>query len=146
MANGWTIQCIFCESTILKSSVKHCLSLLSVDFASLEKVLSTELKLSPDESKIFLLIVKNGKMTSDQICGILRIKLLRARRAADSLVKKGMLIEISASQYESLHPRFAASNRYRILCEEESREFKKNLKVDNIGLVLESHFENARTK
>jgi predicted transcriptional regulator len=117
-----------------------------VNFASLEKILSTELKLSSDESKIFLLIVKNGKMTPEQICGISRIKLSHARRAADSLVKKGMLIEISASQYESLHPRFAASNRYRILCEEENREFKKNIKVDNIGLILESHFENARTQ
>jgi predicted transcriptional regulator len=117
-----------------------------VNFASLEKVLSTELKLSSDESKVFLLIVKNGKMTPEQICGISRIKLSNARRAADSLVRKGMLIEISASQYESLHPRFAASNRYRILCEEENREFKKNIKIDNIGLVLESHFENARTQ
>ena len=57
-----------------------------------------------------------------------------------------MLIEVSPTEYESLHPRFAASNRYKILCEEENIEFKKNIKIDNIGLILEGHFENARTK
>jgi hypothetical protein len=57
-----------------------------------------------------------------------------------------MLIETSLGEYESLHPRFAASNRYRILCEEEHVEFKKNIRIDNIGLALESYYENARTK
>lgn len=118
---------------------------MSVDVTNLERVISSELKLSTNESKIFLLIVKNGKLTAEQISDTLRITITEARRAADSLVKKGMLIEIS-SEYESLHPRFAASNRYRILCQEENVEFKKNIRVDNIGLVLESHYENARTK
>jgi sugar-specific transcriptional regulator TrmB len=119
---------------------------LSADITRLEEVLSSELKLSTNESKTFLLIVKNGKMTPDQISKSLQITLPDALKAADSLVKKGMLIEISLAEYESLHPRFAASNRYRILCEEENIEFKKNIRVDNIGLVLESHYENARTK
>ena len=118
---------------------------MSADVTNLERVISAELKLSTNESKIFLLIVKNGKLTAEQISDTLRIIITEARRAADSLVKKGMLIEIS-SEYESLHPRFAASNRYRILCQEENVEFKKNIRVDNIGLVLESHYENARTK
>jgi predicted transcriptional regulator len=118
---------------------------MSVDVTNLERVISSELKLSTNESKIFLLIVKNGKLTAEQISDTLQITITEARRAADSLVKKGMLIEIS-SEYESLHPRFAASNRYRILCQEENVEFKKNIRVDNIGLVLESHYENARTK
>jgi predicted transcriptional regulator len=118
---------------------------MSVDVTNLERVISSELKLLTNESKIFLLIVKDGKLTAEQISDTLRITITEARRAADSLVKKGMLIEIS-SEYESLHPRFAASNRYRILCQEENVEFKKNIRVDNIGLVLESHYENARTK
>ncbi|HYZ60381.1 MAG TPA: helix-turn-helix domain-containing protein [Nitrososphaeraceae archaeon] len=116
------------------------------DISPLEKVLISELRLSSDESKTFLLIVKDGKMTPDRISKALQISLPQALRAADSLVKKGMLIEVSTSQYESLHPRFAASNRYRMLCEQENVEFKKNVKIDNIGVALQNHYENARTK
>ena len=116
------------------------------DISPLEKVLISELRLSSDESKTFLLIVKDGKMTPDRISKALQISFPQALRAADSLVKKGMLIEVSTSQYESLHPRFAASNRYRMLCEQESVEFKKNVKIDNIGVALQNHYENARTK
>jgi sugar-specific transcriptional regulator TrmB len=122
------------------------MSLLSVDITNIEKILGSELKLSANESRTFLLIVKNGKMTPRRIHDSLQITLPEARRAADSLVNKGMLIEVSPTEYESLHPRFAASNRYKILCEEENIEFKKNIKIDNIGLILEGHFENARTK
>jgi sugar-specific transcriptional regulator TrmB len=116
------------------------------DISPLEKVLISELRLSSDESKTFLLIVKDGKMTPDRISKALQISLPQALRAADSLVKKGMLIEVSTSQYESLHPRFAASNRYRLLCEQENIEFKKNVKIDNIGVALQNHYENARSK
>jgi sugar-specific transcriptional regulator TrmB len=119
---------------------------LSVDLNQLEKILGSELKLSADESRTFLLIVRNGKMTPETIHDALQITLLEARRVASSLVEKGMLIEVSAAEYESLHPRFAASNRYRTLCEEENIEFKKNTKIDNIGLILEDDYENARTK
>jgi sugar-specific transcriptional regulator TrmB len=122
------------------------MSLLSVDITNIEKILGSELKLSANESRTFLLIVKNGKMTPRRIHDALQITLPEARRAADSLVNKGMLIEVSPTEYESLHPRFAASNRYKILCEEENIEFKKNIKIDNIGLILEGHYENARTK
>lgn len=85
-------------------------------------------------------------MTPDRISKALQISLPQALGAAHSLVKKGMLIEVSTSQYESLHPRFAASNRYRMLCEQENIEFKKNVKIDNIGVALQNHYENARTK
>lgn len=119
---------------------------MSVDITNIEKILGSELKLSANESRTFFLIVKNGKMTPRRIHDALQITLPEARRAADSLVNKGMLIEVSPTEYESLHPRFAASNRYKILCEEENIEFKKNIKIDNIGLILEGHFENARTK
>ena len=119
---------------------------MSDEITRLEGVLSSQLKLSTDESKTFLLIVKNGKMTPKRISKSLQIPLPDALKAAESLVNKGMLIEITSDVYESLHPRFAASNRYKILCEEENVEFKKNIKIDNIGIVLESHYENARTK
>lgn len=69
-----------------------------------------------------------------------------ASKVANSLVEKGMIINISQSEYETLHPRFAISNRYRRRCEEDNVPFKKNLLIDNIGIVLERPFELARTK
>ena len=85
-------------------------------------------------------------MTPRSIHDALQISLLEARRVANSLVEKGMLIEVSHEEYESLHPRFAASNRYRTLCEEGNIESRKNTKIDNIGLILEDDYEDARTK
>ena len=35
---------------------------------------------------------------------------------------------------------------YRKMCERERVEFKKNLTVDNIGVVLEKPYDDARTK
>jgi sugar-specific transcriptional regulator TrmB len=119
---------------------------LAVNVTNLEKILGSELKLSVDESRTFLLIVRTGKMTPRRIHDALQISTPEARRAAGSLVEKGMLIEVSPAEYESLHPRFATSNRYRTICEEENIEFKKNTKIDNIGLILENDYENARTK
>jgi sugar-specific transcriptional regulator TrmB len=119
---------------------------LSVKITNLEKILESELKLSADETRTFLFIVRNGKMTPRRIHDALQISLLEARRVANSLVGKGMLIECSPEKYESLHPRFAVSNRYRTLCEEGNIEFKKNTKIDNIGLILGDDYEDARTK
>lgn len=116
------------------------------DTNPLEEVLVSELRLSSDESRVYLFIVKVGKITPDRVSKALGIPLPRAFRAAESLVKKGMLIETSLKEYESLHPRFAASNRYRMLCEEENIELRKNVKIDNIGRALQDQYESARTK
>ncbi|HYY49975.1 MAG TPA: hypothetical protein VE643_03820, partial [Nitrososphaeraceae archaeon] len=69
-----------------------------------------------------------------------------ADRVAKSLVNRGMIIDITKSEYESLHPRFAVTNRYRTRCEEDRIIFKKNTKVDNIGMLLEGPYNNARIK
>jgi hypothetical protein len=106
----------------------------------------SELKLSKEESKLFLFIVKNGRKDMEKIAGSLKLSEKEASMAANSLVDKGMIINISRSEYESLHPRFAISNRYRRLCQEGNIPFKKNLLIDNIGIVLERPFEHARTK
>ena len=135
-----------CWINILKNNLAKYTYLLSVNITNLEKILGSELKLSADETRTFLFIVRNGKMTPIRIHGALQISLLEARRVANSLVEKGMLIEVSPEEYESLHPRFAASNRYRTLCEVGNIEFKKNTKIDNIGLILEDDYEDARTK
>jgi sugar-specific transcriptional regulator TrmB len=119
---------------------------LSVNINNVEEFLTSELKLSQEESKAFLFIVKNGRKHSEKIAETLKFSEEEASKVAKSLVEKGMIINISQSEYESLHPRFAISNRYRRLCEENNIPFKKNLLIDNIGIVLERPFEDARTK
>ena len=119
---------------------------MSVNIYNVEEFLTSELKLSQEESKAFLFIVKNGRKHSEKIAETLKFSEEEASKVAKSLVEKGMIINISQSEYESLHPRFAISNRYRRLCEENNIPFKKNLLIDNIGIVLEQPFEDARTK
>ena len=82
----------------------------------------------------------------EKIAESLKFSEEEANNVANSLVEKGMIINISQSEYETLHPRFAISNRYRRLCEEDNIPFRKNLLIDNIGIVLEIPFEDARTK
>ena len=119
---------------------------MSVNINNVEEFLTSELKLSQEESKAFLFIVKNGRKHPEKIAETLKFSEGEASKVAKSLVEKGMIINISQSEYESLHPRFAISNRYRRLCEENNIPFKKNLLIDNIGIVLEQPFEDARTK
>jgi len=119
---------------------------LSVNIDKVEEFLTSELKLSQEESKAFLFIVKNGRNHTEKIAQVLKFSEEEASKAAKSLVEKGMIINISLSEYESLHPRFAISNRYRRLCEENNITFKKNPLIDNIGIILERPFEDARTK
>jgi hypothetical protein len=55
------------------------------------------------------------------------------------LEQKGMIIEIQENEFQVLHPRFAIVNRYRRLCEEKNIQFKKNIQIDNIGIMLENY-------
>lgn len=119
---------------------------MSVNIKNVEEFLISELKLTKEESKTFLFIVKNGRKHVTKIAEWLESSEKEARNVADSLVAKGMIIDFSRSEYESLHPRFAISNRYRRRCEEDNIPFGKNLLIDNIGIILERPFEHARTK
>jgi predicted transcriptional regulator len=119
---------------------------LSVNNENVEEFLITELKLTKEESKTFLFLLKNGRKDVKKIAESLESSEKEASDAAESLVAKGMIINISRSEYESLHPRFAISNRYRRRCEEDNIPFGKNLLIDNIGIILERPFEDARTK
>ena len=120
---------------------------MAVNLSNVEEAIISELKVSDDEAKVFLAIVKRGKMDAAKISGALGWNdEQRALAAAKSLVSRGMVIEITKTEFESLHPRFAITNRYRRRCEEEDVPFKKNLKVDNIGIVLEKSYEDARKK
>jgi sugar-specific transcriptional regulator TrmB len=120
---------------------------MAVNSSNIEQVIISELKISEDEAKVFIAIVKKGKMDRAKISSALGWNdEQRALAAAKSLVNRGMVIEITKTEFESLHPRFAITNRYRKCCEEDRIPFKKNLKIDNIGLVLEKPYEDARTK
>ncbi|MEP0823879.1 MAG: hypothetical protein HRF40_00180 [Nitrososphaera sp.] len=120
---------------------------MAVNLSNVEEVIISELKITGDEAKAFLAIVKKGKMDAARLSEVLGWNdAQRAHAAAKSLVARGMVIEITETEFESLHPRFAITNRYRRRCEEDGIPFKKNLKVDNIGIVLERPYEDARTK
>ena len=119
---------------------------MSVNIKNVEEFLISELKLTKEEAKTFLFLVKNGRKDVKKIAESLESSEKEASNVADSLVAKGMIINISRSEYESLHPRFAVSNRYRRRCEEDNIPFGKNLLIDNIGIILERPFEHARTK
>lgn len=120
---------------------------MAVNPSNAEQAIVSELKISEDEAKAFLSIVMRGKMDAARLSGALGWgDEQRALATAKSLVVRGMVIEITKTEFESLHPRFAITNRYRRRCEEDRIPFKKNLKVDNIGIILEKPYEDARTK
>lgn len=120
---------------------------MAVNLSNVEEAIISELMLSQDEARVFLAIVKGSKMDSAKISATLGWNdNQRALLAAKSLVNRGMVIEITKTEFEALHPRFAITNRYRRRCEEDGIPFKKNLKVDNIGIILERPYDDARTK
>jgi sugar-specific transcriptional regulator TrmB len=120
---------------------------MTINSSNMEQVITLELKISEDEAKVYIAIVKTGKMDPTKISIALGWSdEQRALAVAKSLVNRGMVIEITKTEFESLHPRFAITNRYRRRCEEEGIPFKKNLKIDNLGIALERPYENARTK
>ena len=121
-------------------------SLDIMDSSKLENDLISELKLSPIQAKTFLLITWYGKMTSLQIADKLKISSESAQKTATQLMNLGAFIDISETEFEAMHPRFTAVNMYRKMCERENIEFKRNKIVDNIGVLLEQPYDDARTK
>jgi len=119
---------------------------MSVKIDEIEKVLISEIRLTPLQAKTFLLVVKQGKMNAKVIASKLGISVSDANNAATSLVDLGGFIDITKTEFESMHPRFSAVNMYRRMCERKKISFKRNLLVDNVGVVLEGPYDDARTK
>jgi len=117
-----------------------------MDLSKIEEDLTSVIKLTDLQAKIFLLIVTEGKMTAKKISNTLRISIDDANSIGKQLIELGSLIEISENEFEAMHPRFTAVNMYRKMCEREKVEFKRNVIVDNIGVVLERPYDDARTK
>ncbi len=99
---------------------------MTVNSSNIEQVIISELKISEDEAKVYIAIVKKGKMDPAKISSALGWNdEQRALAIAKSLVNRGMVIEITKTEFESLHPRFAITNRYRRRCEEEQHTLQK---------------------
>ena len=119
---------------------------MNVDFSQIENLLVSEIKLSPVQARIFLLVVTHGRMNAENIAKQLEIGTDEASDNSKKLMELGGFIDMPESEFEAMHPRFTAVNMYRKMCERVQIEFKKNLKVDNIGVVLEKPYDDARTK
>tara|TARA_B100001750_G_scaffold54128_1_gene41172 strand:+ start:40 stop:414 length:375 start_codon:yes stop_codon:yes gene_type:complete len=119
---------------------------MNVDFSQIENLLVSEIKLSPIQARIFLLVVTHGRMNAENIAKQLEIGTDEASDNSKKLMELGGFIDMPESEFEAMHPRFTAVNMYRKMCEREQIEFKKNLKVDNIGVVLEKPYDDARAK
>ena len=119
---------------------------MSVNIDTVEENIVSELRISPIQSKVYVLVVKTGKMSARDIAASLNISEDEAAQVATSLIQNGGFIDITKTEFESMHPRFAVVNMYRRMCERENIPFKKNLLVDNISIVLEKPYDDARTK
>ena len=113
---------------------------------SIENDLISEVKLTPIQAKVFLLVTCHGKMDAKTISERLGISMQEAETTASDLITLGAFIDYTPTEYEAMHPRFTAVNMYRKLCEREKIDFKQNKIVDNIGVVLEKPYDDARTK
>jgi predicted transcriptional regulator len=119
---------------------------MSVNIDDVEEKLASELKLSPLQAKVFVFVIKNGKQSAENLAQSLDISNSKAYEVAENLVDLGGFIDITKTEFESTHPRFAVVNMYRRMCMRENIPFKKNLLVDNISIVLEKPYDDARTK
>ena len=112
----------------------------------IENDLVSEIRLEPVQAKVYLLVTCYGKMSSTKIAEKLEISLDDAQKVAKELMTLGAFIDFSETEFEAMHPRFTAVNMYRKMCERENIEFKQNKIVDNIGVILEKPYDDARTK
>lgn len=117
-----------------------------MDSSKIENDLISEIDLNPIQAKIYLLVTCYGKMSSATISEKLKISLDSAQKTATQLMALGAFIDISETEFEAMHPRFTAVNMYRRMCERKNIEFKRNKIVDNIGVILEKFYDDARTK
>ena len=117
-----------------------------MDYEKIRTDLISEIRLTKNQAEVFLLITLKGKMSANQIAKSLEITVEDALETSQKLVELGGFIDMPETEFEAMHPRFTAVNMYRRMCERENIDFKKNLIVDNLGVVLEEPYDDARTK
>ena len=113
------------------------------EIKKLKENLIDNLELSQEEVEIFLALIKAGKSLSSNDFNDFNIHSTYTNEKiigiCKNLEQKGMIIEINNNKFQGLHPRFAIVNRYKRICEEKEIDFKKNTKIDNIGIMLERY-------
>ena len=117
-----------------------------MDHEKIKNDLVSEIRLTANQADVFLLVTLKGKMEVDQITKSLDISMNDALETSKKLVELGGFIDMSETEFEAMHPRFTTVNMYRKMCERENIDFKKNTTVDNLGVVLEESYDDARTK
>ena len=117
-----------------------------MDYEKIKNDLISEIRLTQNQADTFLLVTLKGKMGVNQIAKSLDISVDNALEISQKLVDLGGFIDMSETEFEAMHPRFTAVNMYRKMCEREKIDFKKNTIVDNLGVVLEEPYDDARTK
>ena len=117
-----------------------------MDYAKIKNDLVSEIRLTQNQADTFLLVTLKGKMGVNQIAKSLDISVDDALEISQKLVDLGGFIDMAETEFEAMHPRFTAVNMYRKMCEREKIDFKKNTIVDNLGVVLEEPYDDARTK
>jgi predicted transcriptional regulator len=105
----------------------------------LKKNIVNDLELSEEEAEIFLALIKEEKTSSTNFIKHFDWNAEKMIENCKKLEQKGMIIELNENEFQALHPRFAIVNRYRRLCAEKNIQFKKNVKIDNIGIMLEKY-------
>ena len=117
-----------------------------MNYEKIKNDLISEIRLTKNQADVFLLVVLEGKMPVSEIAKLSDITVDEARETSQKLVELGGFIDMPETEYEAMHPRFTAVNMYRRMCERENIDYKKNTVVDNIGIVLEEPYDDARTK
>ncbi len=105
----------------------------------LKKNIVNDLELCEEEAEIFLALIKEEKTSSTNFKKHINLNIEKMIEYCKKLEQKGMIIEINKNEFQVLHPRFAIVNRYRRLCAEKNIQFKKNIKIDNLGIMLEKY-------
>lgn len=95
------------------------------------------------EVEVFLALLKIEKSTSKEIENFTNKSKEEIIEIAKRLESKGMIIEVNRNEFRALHPRFAVVNRYRKLCASKNIEFKKNLKIDQLAVIIEKYQDSA---
>lgn len=106
---------------------------------SIRESLIKELQIDELEADIFMALMKVEKTTSQALHKYTNLADEQIIEISKTLEQKGMVIEINKNVFRALHPRFAIVNRYRRICEANNTPFKKNIKIDNLGIILERY-------
>lgn len=116
-----------------------------VSIQEAESLMVSELKISKEEAKVYLLLLNKGKLSKDKIANETGLAMQSVEGTIKGLIDKGTCIEMS-DEYEALNPRFAITNMYRMMCYANNMEVKRNKIVDQLATILEKPYEDARAK